>query len=603
MEASSSCGDMVPPRAEYPRPQFVRKRWLSLNGRWEFERDPGDVGGRAGWHRRSSFSERIVVPFAAESQLSGIGDAGFHDVVWYRRSVVVPADWAGDHVLLHFGAVDYSADVWVNDTHVGHHQGGQTPFSFNVGRCREDPAAPTRLTIVVRAEDRARDRTQPRGKQYWEEHADGIYYTRTTGIWQSVWLEPVASAHIQSVRGTPCLDDGSVQWRLALGGRVPEEPGLRLNITVSDAEGPYGTVDVPVGAREFECGLPAHRGGWPPRAWSPDDPHLYDVHFRLWRGDELVDEVDSYLGFRRFEARDGRLWLNGRPYFLKMVLDQGYFPGGVLTAATGDALRRDVEMVKAMGFNGVRKHQKVEDPVWLSWCDRLGVLVFGEMANSFAFSPASVRRITREWMAVIERDYNHPAIVAWVPINESWGIPDVSRDSRQRAHLDALYHLTKSLDSTRLVVSNDGWEHGQGDLCTLHDYAGEATALAQRYGTLSEVLKAQPAGRALYAPGHHYAGEPVLVTEMGGVALDVADGRGWGYSSAESGTALAARYRELVTALAACPPVQGFCYTQLTDVEQEVNGLLTFERTPKMDVNAIREVNEALDQGRAVAGA
>ncbi len=359
-------------------------------------------------------------------------------------------------------------------------------------------------------------------------------------------------------------------------------------------DGPlHGRLTVPADAPELEATLiPQAKAAASLQPWSPEAPNLYAVRYRILQGAEVVDAADSYLGFRQLEARGGQLLLNGQPYFLKMVLDQGYFPEGILTAPTAGDLRRDVELCKALGFNGARKHQKVEDPLWLYWCDRLGLLAWGEMASAWDFTLKAARRVAHEWADAVARDFNHPALVAWVPINESWGVPDLDGDPAQRSYLDALYSLTKAMDPSRLVVSNDGWEHGGGDLATLHDYEGDPAALEARYAQLDAVLAFRPSGRPLYAPGRRYGGEPVLVTEMGGLALSPAGGGHWGYTELASAHALLERYRAQVAALAASPLVQGFCYTQLTDVEQEVNGLVTDRREPKVPLDALWAANQ-----------
>jgi beta-galactosidase/beta-glucuronidase len=333
-----------------------------------------------------------------------------------------------------------------------------------------------------------------------------------------------------------------------------------------------------------------HLADWPgPALWSPEHPNLYDLRLELLdRGGEVLDRVDSYFGMRKVEVKDGKVFLNDRLLYQRLVLDQGYFPEGILTAPTEEDLRRDVELAKEMGFNGARKHQKVEDPRWLFWADTLGFLVWGEMANAYQYGPGYVRRMTAEWQEAVMRDYNHPCIVAWVPMNESWGVPNLPSDRSQTEHLLALYHLTRSLDSTRPVVSNDGWEHAISDLCNIHDYR-DAEALAKSYATPESAVAAEPANRPVYAPGYAYRGEPILITEFGGIAFS-GDERGWGYSTVADADEFLERYRSLVEALLRSSPVQGFCYTQLTDVEQEINGLLTYERKPKADLARIREI-------------
>jgi beta-galactosidase/beta-glucuronidase len=571
------------PRPEYPRPQFRRPDWTNLNGEWRFAFDDEDVGLAQGWHRVSAESLRsgsspldrsITVPFCYQSGLSGVGDTSFHDVVWYARTFDRPP---GERHLLHFGAVDYRAGVWVNGTQVASHEGGHTPFCADVTAVLGEGEN----VIVVRAEDPSRDATIPRGKQYWKEESEGIFYTRTTGIWQTVWVEPVGPTRIDSLRLTPDVDAAHVDVEVGVEGF---EPGLSLRL-VATLRGEVVVDDrvelrVPVAERSLP--LPA------PALWAPEHPNLYDLEVELLdSGGRTLDSVESYFGMRKIEARGGKVFLNDRPCYQRLVLDQGYFPGGLLTAPTDHDLRRDIELAKAMGFNGARKHQKVEDPRWLYWADTLGFLVWGEMANAYQYSHNYVRRITSEWQEAVRRDYNHPCIVAWVPMNESWGVPDLATDPAQVDHLLALYHLTHSLDSSRLVVSNDGWEHAETDLCTIHDY-GDARDLSSRYATPGSSVSAQPAKRPIYVPGHGHGGEPILISEFGGIAFSGEEG--WGYSTVSDAEEFLERYEALISALLRNETIQGFCYTQLTDVEQEINGLLTYEREPKVDPARIREI-------------
>jgi len=590
------------PRPKYPRPQLRRERWINLNGDWSFAFDDADEGLAAGWQNVPAeypgghgppFDRRITVPFCYQSELSGIGETAFHDVVWYARTF--EHELSGDErLLLHFGAVDYRAAAWVNGVQVAEHEGGHTPFSADVTHALQEGDN----ALVVRAEDPSRDTTVPRGKQYWKEESEGIFYTRTTGIWQTVWLEPVNLRRLGSLRLAPDVDSASVETEVHIEGF---EPGMTLRVTVEldgepvledrlSALSPVIKRRLPL-ARHGEAPNTPHIGEWTGLAlWSPDHPNLYDLKLELLGADGTVlDSVESYFGMRKVETKDGKVFLNRRPYYQRLVLDQGYWPGGVLTAPADDDLKRDIELAKEMGFNGARKHQKVEDPRWLYWADRLGFLVWGEMANAYQYSPDYVRRITSEWQEAVRRDYNHPCVVAWVPINESWGVPDLATDPAQREHLLALYHLTRSLDSTRPVVSNDGWEHARTDLLALHNYR-DAEDLAASYATIESSVAATPANRPAYVSGHSYWGEPVLITEFGGIAFASGEGKDWGYTTVTSADEFLERYGTLIDALLDCDPVQGFCYTQLTDVEQEVNGLLTYDRKPKANLARIREI-------------
>lgn len=597
------------PRPEYPRPQFRRRDWINLNGEWSFAFDDRDAGLAEGWHAGAAevlrgdapFDRSITVPYCYQSKLSGIGDSAFHDIVWYARSFERSPGGPDEQGILHFGAVDYRASVWVNGVPIAQHEGGHTPFSADVTHALRDGEN----VVVVRAEDPSRDTTVPRGKQYWREESEGIFYTRTTGIWQTVWMEVVNRRRISSLRLTPDVDAGCVDAEIGVEGR---EPGMSLRLTVEldgetvleDRVGALGAFverRLPL-LRRGEAPDTPHLSEWPrPALWSPEEPNLYDLRLELLdeRG-EVLDAVESYFGMRKIEARDGEVYLNGRPYYQRLILDQGYFPGGLLTAPTDDYLRRDIELAKEMGFNGARKHQKVEDPRWLYWADRLGFLVWGEMANAYTYSPGYVRRVTAEWQEAVRRDYNHPCVVAWVPMNESWGVPDLATDPKQREHLLAMYHLTRSLDTSRPVVSNDGWEHALTDLCTIHDYR-DAAAMTGSYATPESSAAARPANRPVYVPGHGYRGEPILITEFGGIAFvgDTGDTgeageTGWGYSTVADAEEFLARYESLIEALLRSGVVRGFCYTQLTDVEQEINGLLTYDRRPKVDPARLREI-------------
>ena len=536
---------------DYPRPNFRRRNWVSLDGEWDF--GSGDV---------EAFDRTIVVPFCPQSSLSGIGDPSPGDVVWYRRRFDAPE---ADRLLLHFGAVDYRATIWVNGEEVARHQGGHTPFSADISRV----AGRRGNAITVRAEDPLADKTIPRGKQHWTTNPEGIFYTATTGIWQTVWLEPLPSRSIEGLRLTPDLDRGAVDVEVDADGDVE---------VVASLDGRE------VGRRKGSGWIDLATVRW----WSPEAPHLYDLHVTLSNQGREVDRVESYFGLRKVETRDGRFWLNGAPYVQRLVLDQGYFPGGLMTAPSGDDLRRDIELAKAMGFNGARKHQKVEDPRWLYWADRLGFLAWGEMPSFRQHSPEAERRFIAEWTEALRRDRDHPCIVVWSPINESDGLsPDPA------AFLDEIYRLTHELDPTRPVVTNDGWEHTTTDLCTLHDYA-TADVLRSRYRSVESALDPSFRVRPPYLPGYAYRGEPIVVSEFGGVSL--AGEGGTFYSEAERPARLVEVYEEMLEALMDSGPVQGFCYTQLTDVEQEKNGLLTFERKPKIDPALVRPITQTPKQ-------
>ncbi|MCC7450497.1 MAG: glycoside hydrolase family 2 [Anaerolineae bacterium] len=572
------------PRPEYPRPQFVRRDWLNLNGTWDFDFDDRKRGLAEKWFEQHEFSRTITVPFAFQSLLSGIADTDFHDVIWYARTFEVPQDWRGQRVLLHFGAVDFAAQVWVNGISVAYHEGGHTPFHADI----TDALIPGVNRVVVRVEDDSEDLEQPRGKQFWERHSKGIFYTRTSGIWQTVWLEPVRESYIETIKFTPDVDSATmkVEYRIANGA-----PNMRIEVVASYDGVVIAQDQGQIERLPFKAFRTLHGLD---RLWSPEDPNLYDVTIRLKDGSRVLDEVQSYCGMRKIAVVDGQIELNNRPYYMKLVLDQGYFPEGLLTPPSDQAIINDIQITKDMGFNGARKHQKIEDPRYLYWADQMGLLVWGEMANSQTYGERGVQHIMAEWQAAVERDYNHPCIVMWVPLNESWGVPRLRTDSRQPHHAMALYHLTKSIDPTRLVISNDGWEHVKSDLCTIHDYEADAAIVRERYSRVDNVLASFYSERPAYVPGFKHHDQPIFVSEFGGIAYKKSDWDGWGYIAAANDDHFIDAYRSAITALLESPLVKGFCYTQLTDVEQEINGLLTYDRRPKVDVAAIRAINEGM---------
>ncbi len=572
----------------YPRPQLARKEWTSLNGKWDFALDRD-----AEWRLPEEvvFDRVITVPFAPETPASGINETGFHRAVWYRRSVTLPCRDTGYRVILHFGAVDYAATVWVNGRLACEHEGGYTPFQADV----TDMVGPDGVaTIVLRAEDDASDLSKPRGKQDWMLDPHSIWYFRTSGIWQTVWLECVPASWIGYIRWTPSLE----RWEIGLEARIEgkRDESLRLNVRLQVgnllvADDSYHVVSSEVHRRIAlsDPGIDDYRNDL---LWSPQSPTLIQAELRLVNArDEVIDEVHSYTALRAIGVQGDRFVLNGRPYPLRMVLDQGYWPESGLTSPDDDALRRDVELAKAMGFNGVRKHQKLEDPAFLYWADALGLLVWEEMPSAYRFNRESIHRLTKEWMEAIRRDASHPCIVAWVPFNESWGVPDLPDSPSQRHYVQALYHLTKTLDPTRPVIGNDGWESVATDIVGIHDYDDDPERIGIRYGideVQSRLFKRErPGGRMLLLEGAQPQDQPIMLTEFGGIAFSPDTHGTWGYTRSESAAQFAERYTNLLHVVRSLPSLAGFCYTQFTDTYQEANGLLYADRTPKFPIDDI----------------
>jgi beta-galactosidase/beta-glucuronidase len=589
----------------YPRPQLMRRDWLELGGAWGFEFDDDDAGQADRWFVDPRFTRTIQVPFPFESSDSGIHDTGFHPVIWYsRRFGVDELNRAGfgagvpgaQRLHLRFGAVDYRAKVWVDGSFVGEHEGGQTPFSFDITDVLDLTA--TEHTVVVRAEDDPLDAAQPRGKQDWQLDPHVIWYHRTSGIWQPVWLEATNAAAVTLLHWTPDLVAGTVRVRVDLARRPPAGSTLSYALSYEGTPVAAASHTVTEATSSAVITLPGQANGqaFEELLWSPESPRLLDATVTLSIGGHILDEVQSYLGLRSSAVGGGAFLLNDRPYYVRSVLQQGYWPTSHLAGPTPEALRRDVELIKDLGFNAARVHQKIEDPRFLYWADRLGLLIWGEAPGAFAFSAAAVRRSTAEWTAALERDHSHPSIVTWVPINESWGVPHLAHDPAQAAFARALAHLTRALDPSRPVISNDGWEHVDSDIVTVHDYDADGAALHARYRDAAAVARllagTGPAGRRLLLPGRDSAGLPVMLTEFGGISFprDTAGEGAWGYSSATSTDDFLARLAALVDAVHASSVLAGFCYTQLTDTLQETNGLLDENRVAKAPVELLRAV-------------
>jgi beta-galactosidase/beta-glucuronidase len=573
----------------YPRPQLERAEWLSLNGTWDFALDH-----EARWTRPTQveWNKTIVVPFSPETPASGVGDTGFYKACWYRRTFDAPSLQPGDRLILHFGAVDHSATVWVNDRLVTRHEGGYTPFKVDITQELVDNGP---QTVVVRAEDDPHDLAKPRGKQDWLLEPHAIWYPRTTGIWQTVWCERIGATSIAHLQWTPNLTNWELRLDALIDGEQRKNLRLRVKLNVGNlllADDTYTVVSGEVHRRIAlsDPGIDDYRNEL---LWSPQQPTLIQAHIQLWAGrGKLIDEVRSYTALRQISIQGDRFLLNGRPHNLRLVLDQGYWIESGLTAPNDEALRRDVELAKAMGFNGVRKHQKIEDPRYLYYADRLGLLVWEEMPSAYRFTKQSIERLTREWTDIIDRDYSHPCIVAWVPFNESWGVPDLPENREQRQYVQALYYLTKTLDPTRPVIGNDGWESVATDIIGIHDYDDDPNDLAQRYHSEQVIgrlfTRERPGGRLLTLEGHAHSGQPIMLTEFGGIAFSQDEEKTWGYTRSKTSQEFGQQYHDLLTVVNSLKLLAGFCYTQFADTYQESNGLLYADRTPKIPLEDIR---------------
>jgi beta-galactosidase/beta-glucuronidase len=573
-----------------------RKDWTVLDGTWDFALDESS---RWKVPLEVQWNTKIVVPFAPETPASGIGFTGFFQSCWYRRLFQVPARLEGERAILHFGAIDFYAKVWVNGAFVCEHEGGYTPFHVDISHFAAPGAT---VEIVVRAEDDPFDLAKPRGKQEWQLEPHSIWYPRTSGIWQSVWYETIPENAFQCIHWTPNLE----RWEIGVEVQVdgPERSDLLVSLRLRSRDRLLVDDRYNVASREIhrrialsDPGIDDYRNEL---LWSPSTPTLLQAELELMTADGVVlDRVESYTALRSIAIQADRFVLNGRPYALVLVLDQGYWPSSGLTAPTEDALRRDVELAKAMGFNGVRKHQKIEDPRYLYWADTLGLLVWEEMPSAYRFTRDSIRRLTVEWEAIIARDRSHPCIVAWVPFNESWGVPDLPDMPGQRHFVQGLYHLTKTLDPTRPVIGNDGWESVATDIIGIHDYDDNAERLAARYslGAARLFETERPGGRLLLI-GKSNTGQPIMLTEFGGIAFSEDLASTWGYTRSETPEDFAKRYKKLLDAVRATSLFAGFCYTQFADTYQEANGLLYADRRPKIPLEQIALANRGSRSGR-----
>ena len=577
----------------YPRPQMQRSNWLSLNGEWNFcfdheqqYRVPSQI---------RSWPHQIQVPYAPECSRSGINDTGFHRACWYEREFDYPLPETG-RVLLHFGAVDYIAQVWVNGLLVMKHMGGHTPFSADITSALKGDGL---QKVTVLAEDDPADLEKPRGKQDWKEEPHSIWYYRTSGIWQTVWLENVPDTYINHIRWSPHLERWEIGCEVFISGPIVPDMKIRVTMTRGEqllVEDSYRVLGDEM-HRRIALSDPGIEDFRNDLLWTPERPTLINATVRLMQGDVVLDEIYSYSAMRSVKVHRDRFLLNGRPYQLRLVLDQGYWPDTLMTPPSDEALRKDVELVKAMGFNGVRKHQKIEDPRYLYWADRLGLLVWEEMPSAYRFTTRSIKRLMREWMEAIERDYSHPCIITWVPFNESWGVPDLNATQAHRDAVHAFFHLTKTMDPTRPVIGNDGWESSATDIIGIHDYDGNPLTLRERYGAQvkpEEMFdRRRPGGRMLTLDGYPHRGQPIILTEFGGIAYVRPDDPlfrdAWGYNRRDDINEFEKQVRSLIEVACTTGMFCGFCYTQFCDTYQEANGLLYADRTPKLPLDRIAQ--------------
>jgi len=616
------------PRPEYPRPQFVRNdNWINLNGEWDFAFDDADKGLKERWYKRENlkfFDRKITVPFCFQSKLSGIGDNYFHEVIWYRRVFEIPSQFKNKKVLLHFGAVDYSCLIYLNGAYVGSHEGGYVGFSLDITNYLEDTNV-----LAVRVEDPSQDLEIPRGKQFWKTEIESIFYPRVSGIWQTVWLEHLTPEfQIDELKITPDIDKSEVVFEININGMGFSDLNLFIEILFNSGTIAQDNINLDfigkIGQRKnkkvfkeriemfhkkmfyenptrfkFKVVIPNNLL----HLWDIDNPNLYDLSLKIQneKTGEIYDEISSYFGMRKIsisELENGnkQILLNNKPLYQKLFLVQGYWPDSLYTAPSDNHIKIDIQYILDFGFNGLRTHQKAFDSRFLYWCDRMGVLVWGEIGNAYRFSVKSQLNLINEFVAEVERDYNHPSIIAWVPLNEGWGVSGAEKDPKRGYYTSALYFLIKSIDPTRLIIDDDGWWHTENnDVCTRHFYSPTNFLPA----TLEEEIKSHKTSvPKAYLKPYKYKGEPIIYSEIGGFGFDFKKNveKKWGYGGLIVDSE---GFFERVLALlkefdARKEWIQGFCYTELYDQFQEVNGLITFDREPKFPPHKLKEKLDAM---------
>lgn len=576
---------------KHPNPQRFRDNFLCLDGNWDFAFDHQNVGLKETWQDKSSLSENILVPFVYQSKKSGIDSAEFCETVWYKRKVNIPESFKDKNVVLNFSAVDYECDVWVNGKHATHHLGGYTSFKTDITEllCEGEN------DITLRVTDPDFGKETVRGKQLWGTGEFGCWYKRYTGIWQSVWIEAVSELHVGDFILKGDVDTNTVSIKAEIEGyKTGDEISADIEIVINETcvastsfkiFGNYINEQISVDY----AGSPFRGSEW----WSPEHPNLYRMLITLKNNGEEVDEIQTYFGMRKLDSEYGRVLLNNFPFYHRSILNQGYYPDGYITPENDERIISDIKLIKSLGYNAMRIHQKIESPRFLYWCDRVGIAVWEEIPSMYQYRELQAHSIMTQITDIVKRDINHPSIFTWVLFNESWGVQQIRFDEQQQNFTKGVYFTVKSMDPTRFVISNDGWYQTESDIMTIHDYSAYGKEISERYGTEicaeGENFPASPT-RFAFAKGHGYKGQPVMLTEYGGISY-ATDG-GWGYNAkVKTEDEYLERFASLTVAIRKIPYMTGFCFTQFTDVENEQNGLVTINREPKVDIDKIRKIN------------
>lgn len=570
------------PRPEYPRPQFEREAWMNLNGTWSFDFDFGESGKDRNYQNSQDLGKQILVPYCPESKLSGVQHVDFINCMWYQRKISIPSDWNNKKIFLNFGAVDYMAEIYIDGNIIQRHYGGSSSFSVDVTRFVK---AGQEHNLVIQVKDDLRSGLQTGGKQCTGYYSGGCSYTRVTGIWQTVWMEAVAENGLKSTVVRSDID----QKQLIITPEFYKESDYTLEVVLKDGNKTIAKKSV-LCTNNSVIVLPVKNM----KLWSPESPFLYDIVYQVKDHDgNVIDEVKSYAGMRKVHIADGKFYLNNEPYFQRLVLDQGYYPDGIWTAPSDETLKNDIILGKNAGFNGARLHQKVFEERYYYWADKLGYITWGESASWVmdVNNELAARNYLSEWSEIVTRDRNHPSLVTWTPLNETWG----SRDGVYTRFVRDIYNITKAIDPTRPVNDASGDDHVVTDIWSVHNYEQDGTKLYEQ-------LKFEE-GKEPYRNSRDkkylavYEGQPYMVDEFGGIGWMAPEDRkdSWGYGGLpQTEEEFYARLEGQIKALKDSEHVTGFCYTQLTDVEQEKNGIYYYDRSPKLDMNRIKAIFELI---------
>jgi beta-galactosidase/beta-glucuronidase len=570
---------------QHPRPQLTRPSFMLLDGVWDFAFDDEDQGIKQQWFSRWEKNRSIIVPFSYQTRMSTIHDTHHHEIIWYHLTFEYCTQ---ETTLLHLEKSDDETMVWVNGIFIGKNIGGYHRITMDISHALREG----QNDLTIRVHD-SWDTMQPRGKQRWKKESFGCWYVETNGIYQSVWLEAVPKTYLKHVILTPDVEkmllnvDYDVQLHhehtmmeieILFEGQLIQ----KVSQLIMHEQG-HLTLEMKTDQDQFKL-----------MTWHADHPHLYDLILRLKHHDVIVDEAKSYVGMRQWKSVGRALYLNDEPVYLKMLLDQGYWPESGLTAPSQDALLSDLILTKRMGYNGIRKHQKIEDERFYYYADVLGLYVWLEMPSAYEFSQKMMKRVTDEWLSILQQHRHYSSIMTYVLFNESWGLHHIMHDQDQQRFSVALYHLTKSMDPTRFVISNDGWEHTISDLITIHNYVSSGDVLNKMYqdviGLMNHQVANQTKVRSIFAEGYHDMGQPIIFSEYGGVAFQ--SDEGWGYGDkVQTKEAFRQRLFDLTHAIMQHPLFSGYCLTQTTDVEQEVNGVMNPKRELKLTYEEYLAIN------------